>query len=889
MSSHEFCFHFLGSFAPFREHSLAIFQPLNDSLDTPSTLHAAAALFRSSERQTIIDFIIRSRIRDSGAELGETTDLGKMIDSRVPLHMHGKLDSLYNAWFYFWRRGNWEGRDGKSMTVDQDCVRRSSHHSSSTSTYSEVDKGSEDTLPVNQVPNIFVRLAVGSLYQPLDSVEQYFGENVAFYFAWLQHCSWHLAFLSVAGLIVFICQVSSGNMDHSSRPVFSVIVMLWSFIVMVNWRKRSNFLAHRWGTMNYKEQETTRPQFKGEYRKDEITQEWVVYYPHWQRWLKYLISFPITAAFTVGTLVFILLVNANRDQLLECYANSFTSSNECGMDFSGKVIGQSTSVNSVQITKELVKDPKFWFIAAGLPALLGLCLPLLNFILWRVSIVLNDFENYRTESEYRTHLIIKVFSFRFVCYFALLYYYAFLSAKGVTDENGDAQTASQAIENGILRVGTGVFIYITVSHWWGVFLQIFFPLFLRKFRLIGQRKQLRDELKLIELEESELECSNASENNDTKEKRINLVNRRLLLDQAQDEVWEEIMLPMHDSFPEYIQAVILFAYVTCFSVMLPITPLICFINYLLDMRCDAYKLCRGRRRPLAHKTGGIGVWEHVLHIVTVIGVLTNCTLMGFTHAKFYAISGSDEILGLFAIVVGWEHVMLLIKYVMQASISPFPKSVQDEMKKEQFLKERKMNSSLRAKNGRRSQFKRCSSRLSTLLDSEDRSESSKGFSSSFCQPTDFKNFASNGSDRGLHAIESESISSSASETSKQSQHGGRKTSTQPKARMSSISVESPFNFYPPKQSFDTPQHEAQLPEPESCGNISGLLGKGLDDDASLSSPYDNDALASAARAKRKKDLDDANDAAAERIRRRLKSLEQKIKKSQQTNDASLTK
>jgi hypothetical protein len=89
--------------------------------------------------------------------------------------------------------------------------------------------------------------------------------------------------------------------------------------------------------------------------------------------------------------------------------------------------------------------------------------------------------------------------------------------------------------------------------------------------------------------------------------------------------------------------------------------------------------------------------------------------------------------------------------------------------------------------------------------------------------------------------------------------------------MSSISVESPFNFYPPKQSFDTPQPEAELPEPESCGNMSGLLGKGLDDNASLSSPYDNDALTSAARAKRKKDLDDANDAAAERIRNRLKS------------------
>ena len=37
---------------------------------------------------------------------------------------------------------------------------------------------------------------------------------------------------------------------------------------------------------------------------------------------------------------------------------------------------------------------------------------------------------------------------------------------------------------------------------------------------------------------------------------------------------------------------------------------------------------------MAKKTGGIGVWEHVLHIVAVISVLTNCWLIGFTSPQF---------------------------------------------------------------------------------------------------------------------------------------------------------------------------------------------------------------------------------------------------------------
>merc|ERR1711935_193039 len=88
----------------------------------------------------------------------------------------------------------------------------------------------------------------------------------------------------------------------------------------------------------------------------------------------------------------------------------------------------------------------------------------------------------------------------------------------------------------------------------------------------------------------------------------------------------------HDSFPEYITAVVQFSFVACFSVILPCLPFFVLINYLLSMRFDAYKVCKGRRRPLAKRTGGIGVWEYLLHIVAVIAVLTNCWIVAYFHA-----------------------------------------------------------------------------------------------------------------------------------------------------------------------------------------------------------------------------------------------------------------
>ena len=666
-----------GSFAPFREDLMDAFQPLEDPLEFPPIHEKNDFMFRSSVRQNIIDFIVGSRYRDSGAELG--SGLGNMVDARVPLHMPDKLDSIYNAWVFFWRVENWRDRDGKSMTA-------------SIRNMEETHYSDDDSLR-SEVPSLYKRFTSGSFYQPLDSVEQYFGEKISFYFAWVQHTASHLVFLSIVGVFVFLLQVGTGNWDHPIRPYFSMIIMLWTFVVLVNWRKRANYLAYRWGTMNYKEQETTRPQFRGEDHFDEITQEWTLVYPKWKRWLKYTISFPLTLLFTCGSLILILWVHANRDLQLANYLEQKRSpgSPKFRFDFDIAAIGKDPV--DVELTKEILRDPTFWLIVVGMPAMLGLCLPLLNFILMKLSVLLNDFENYRSESEYRSYLIIKVFSFRFMCYFATLYYYCFMS----TD-------TPEAIQNGILRVGSSVVVYTTVAHWWQIFVHVYFPILIRKFRMNHRHKRLGGELRDIELEEEEITRLTGTDPVDELQKRqIHIVNKRLLLEQAQDGIWLEIMLPQHDSFPEYISAVVQFTFVCCFSVVFPLTPLICLFNYLLSMRLDAYKLCKGRRRPLAEKTGGIGVWEHLLHIVATISVLTNCWLMGFTTSQFSWLGREIGEVGLFAVVVCWEHIMLLIKYVMTTTISPLPKSVSDEIKREQFHLDQQRNQALQ---GRRTQYHR---------------------------------------------------------------------------------------------------------------------------------------------------------------------------------------
>ena len=93
----------------------------------------------------------------------------------------------------------------------------------------------------------------------------------------------------------------------------------------------------------------------------------------------------------------------------------------------------------------------------------------------------------------------------------------------------------------------------------------------------------------------------------------------------------------------------------------------------------------------------------MLHIVTVIAVLTNCALMAVASEQGVWVKdklGSE--VGLVIVVVGAEHIMLLIKYWLQTAVSVLPQSVIDAKKAVKFRNARKRNSDMRAKKERRS-------------------------------------------------------------------------------------------------------------------------------------------------------------------------------------------
>jgi len=101
--------------------------------------------------------------------------------------------------------------------------------------------------------------------------------------------------------------------------------------------------------------------------------------------------------------------------------------------------------------------------------------------------------------------------------------------------------------------------------------------------------------------------------------------------------WEEEfvnleMYPPMGMFYEYLEMIIQYGFVTLFVAAFPLGPLFALLNNILEIRIDANKLVTGTRRPPASPAANIGVWEGILHVVSILSVVTNGLVIAVTSS-----------------------------------------------------------------------------------------------------------------------------------------------------------------------------------------------------------------------------------------------------------------
>uniref|UniRef100_UPI00358F8113 anoctamin-8 n=1 Tax=Myxine glutinosa TaxID=7769 RepID=UPI00358F8113 len=226
--------------------------------------------------------------------------------------------------------------------------------------------------------------------QPLDDICGYFGMKIAMYFAWMSYFKSSLIYPACFGLLLWLCVDSDQTSQDIGCVAFSLFNVIWATLFLEGWKRHGAEMSYRWGTLDAPPDELKdpRPQFKGKKRMSPVTGRVEIYYPPWRRrLLRYLVSLP---ACVLATLTSLLAMFACFQ--LQEYVHTFGGPGP--LCFMPKV-------------------------------LLALVVGLLGEAYRKVAYWLNDLENYRLESAYEKHLIVKLVLFQFVNSYSSLFYIAF--------------------------------------------------------------------------------------------------------------------------------------------------------------------------------------------------------------------------------------------------------------------------------------------------------------------------------------------------------------------------------------------------------------------------------------------------------------------------------
>ncbi|XP_053869719.1 anoctamin-8 isoform X1 [Malaclemys terrapin pileata] len=227
--------------------------------------------------------------------------------------------------------------------------------------------------------------------QPLDEICDYFGVKIAMYFAWLGFYTSAMVYPAVFGSILYTFTENDQTSRDICCVVFAIFNVIWATLFLEEWKRRGAEFAYKWGTLDTPAEsiEEPRPQFRGIKRISPVTNVEEFYYPPWKRLLfQCLVSLPVCLI----CLSFVFLVMLGCFELQEF----------------------------VLSIKELPRLIRF------LPKIaLALIVTACDDVYRKIAYWLNDMENYRLQSAYEKHLIIKIVLFQFVNSYLSLFYIGF--------------------------------------------------------------------------------------------------------------------------------------------------------------------------------------------------------------------------------------------------------------------------------------------------------------------------------------------------------------------------------------------------------------------------------------------------------------------------------
>uniref|UniRef100_A0A8C4EQ98 Anoctamin n=1 Tax=Dicentrarchus labrax TaxID=13489 RepID=A0A8C4EQ98_DICLA len=456
-------------------------------------------------------------------------------------------------------------------------------------------------------------------YQPLDHIREYFGEKIAFYFAWLGFYTAWLLPAAVVGTLVFVSGVMSMGtntpeicdsgasylmcplcntckyvlylialqlgylFDHPGTVLFSVFMSFWAVTFLEYWKRKMATLAHHWDCMDFhEEEERPRPEFAAmapTMEPNPVTGVKEPYFPEKTR---------LSRMFT-GSMVIIMMVSIIVNEVFDVTEHSFLVFILTIHFYCSKYFGLLVSAIAGTIAN-----------ISGSIVNLGLIL-LMGRVYTALAEQLTKWEMHRTQTQYDNAFIFKVFIFQFVNFYSSPFYVAFFKGRFVGYPTNYGTLFGMRNED----CGPG-----------GCLIELAEQLF-----IIMVGKQLINNIQEFIIPK-------------VKAWRQKRTLAKVLGGKASHEPqrWEEDyqLVECEGLFEEYLEMVLQFGFITIFVAAFPLAPLFALLNNWVEIRLDAHKFAGEYRRPVAERAQNIGVWFNILEALSHLSVIANAFLIAFT-------------------------------------------------------------------------------------------------------------------------------------------------------------------------------------------------------------------------------------------------------------------
>lgn len=151
---------------------------------------------------------------------------------------------------------------------------------------------------------------------PINLIQNYYGDGVAFFFAWMDFMTKWFIIPGTLGLAVYFIRRARGDtVDNCDfTPFVGLATFFWAVFTDRCWERREARLAFLWGSFASTHRERAsfgqRPEFEGEERKSPVTGRIEKFYPAKKRLLKYAVSAFVTVALLLGA-TFVMVIGMN--------------------------------------------------------------------------------------------------------------------------------------------------------------------------------------------------------------------------------------------------------------------------------------------------------------------------------------------------------------------------------------------------------------------------------------------------------------------------------------------------------------------------------------------------------------------------------------------------